>query len=117
MFTVMAVQDSESIRELKLTAKWGINNEEKKKAISELLQYGNEGASAIREILAVTSYADIKQACIDAIKSIARKQAETPHKVVNSSKKITKGSYNKHSVARRSKRSITKKKGKNRLFK
>jgi hypothetical protein len=96
----MAPADSESIRELKLTAKWGIDIEEKKKAISGLLQYGHEGTSAIREILAVTAYADVKQACIDAIKSIGRKQMQTLHKVDNSSKKrkITKGISNKHSA-------------------
>jgi hypothetical protein len=97
----MEVENSESIKELKLTAKWGIDNEEKKKAIFGLLQYGHEGASAIREILGVTAYADVKQACIDAIKSIGRKQMEAHHKEKNKGKKrkIMKVNKNKHSTA------------------
>lgn len=85
MLTVMAV-DFERIRELKLTAKWGIDNEEKKEAIFRLSQYGKEGLSAIQEILTVTAYDDIKQACIDAIKSLGRKRTKMIHKKENSSK-------------------------------
>jgi hypothetical protein len=104
----MTVADSERIRELKLAAKWGMDTEEKKKAVSELLQFGNEGVSAIQEILAVTAYDDVKQACLDAIRSIGRKQTVTLHKDEYGSKKVKDN--HKHPVAKRRKKTITKRK-------
>lgn len=63
--------DPERVRELKEIAKWGMDNE-KKKAISALSHYGSEGVSAINEVLGVTAHADVKQACLEAIKSIGK---------------------------------------------
>jgi hypothetical protein len=70
----MESTDSERIRQLKLTAKWSSDNYEKKKAISQLLQYGDGGLPAIQEILVITAYDDIRQACIDAISSLGMDQ-------------------------------------------
>ena len=100
--------DSERIRELKLAAKWGMDTAEKKKAISELLQFGNEGVSAIQEILAVTAYDDVKQACLDAIRSIGRKQTVALHKDEHGSKKVKNN--NRHPAARRKKKTVAKRK-------
>lgn len=40
MLKVMAIEESDRVRELKLTAKWAVDNNEKKKAISELAHRG-----------------------------------------------------------------------------
>ncbi len=77
MLTPMSATDSDRIRELKMTAKWSTDGDEKKGAISELLQYGDKGILAIQEVLSVTVYDDVKQACIEAIKSIGREQKNT----------------------------------------
>ncbi len=74
MLALMANPDSDRIRELKMAAKWSTDGDEKKSAISELLQYGDEGISAIQEVLSVTAYEDVKQACLEAIRSIGRAQ-------------------------------------------
>jgi len=72
LLTEIASTDSERIKELKLSAKWSTDNSEKKKAIFELLEYGHEGLLALREVLTITAYDDVKQTCIEAIKSIRR---------------------------------------------
>jgi hypothetical protein len=77
MLTPMSATDSDRIRELKMTAKWSTDGDEKKGAISELLQYGDKGILAIQEVLSVTAYDDVKQACIEAIRSIGRGQKNT----------------------------------------
>lgn len=74
MLTIMADTDSERVRELKMTAKWSPDGDEKKGAISELLRYGDQGVLAIQEVLSVTAYDDVKQACLEAIRSIGRGQ-------------------------------------------
>lgn len=73
----MAATDSDRIRELKMTAKWSTDGDEKKAAVSELLQYGDKGVLAIQEVLSVTAYDDVRQACIEAIRSIGRGQNNT----------------------------------------
>jgi hypothetical protein len=62
------------IRELKLTAKWAPDNYEKKQAILQLLECGDEALPAIQEVLAITAYDDLKQTCIDAISSLGSEQ-------------------------------------------
>lgn len=100
MFTVMESEDSDRIKELKLTAKWSTENREKKKAIFELSRYGQDGVSAIQEILGVTAYADVKQACLDAIKMMGGIQTRTLPKV--EMKKITKDNpKRKKTIAKR----------------
>ena len=75
MQKAMVLADSGEIRELKETAKWGMDKE-KKSAILELARYGNEGFSAIQEVLDLTVYPDIRQACIEAIKSAHKTRAK-----------------------------------------
>jgi hypothetical protein len=88
----MAATDFDRIRELKMTAKWSTDGDEKKGAVSELLQYGNEGILAIQEVLSVTAYDDVKQACVEAISSIGRvqKSTATPKAKRKSAKKKSK---------------------------
>jgi len=77
MLTLMASTDSDRIRELKMTAKWSTDGDEKKNAISQLLRYGDEGKFAIQEVLSVTAYDDVKEACIEAIRSIGKSHKNT----------------------------------------
>jgi hypothetical protein len=98
----MESTDSERIRQLKLTAKWSSDNYEKKKAISQLLQYGDGGLPAIQEILAITAYDDIRQACIDAISSLGGEQKsnqapkiKTKVAGIKTKRKATKGKHQK----------------------
>ncbi len=63
--------------ELKEKAKWSSDHEEKKAAIKELSTYGENAISELREIMSVTAYEDIRNACAEAIKSmLARKNVE-----------------------------------------
>ena len=70
----MEPADPERIRELKLAAKWSSDNYEKKQAVLQLLQCGDEALPAIREVLAITAYDDVKQTCIEAISLLGRDQ-------------------------------------------
>jgi|SRR5581483_462100 len=90
MLTIMADTDSERIRELKMTAKWSTDSNEKKGAISELLQYGDEGRLAIQEVLSVTAYDDVKQACLEAIRSIGRGQSKNSTAIPKKRKAVAK---------------------------
>ncbi|HEU4605868.1 MAG TPA: hypothetical protein VFS46_06485 [Nitrososphaera sp.] len=85
--------DPERIRELKLAAKWSSDNYEKKQAVLQLLQCGDEALPAIKEVLAVTVYDDVKQTCIEAISLLGREQKgkQAPdNKTVHPSKKTRK---------------------------
>jgi hypothetical protein len=66
----MEAANSERIRQLKLTAKWSADNNEKKQAISQLINYGDMALPAIQEVLNITVYDDVKQACVEAIRSL-----------------------------------------------
>ncbi len=56
--------------ELKEKAKWARDPEEKKTAIKELSTHGENAISELQEIMSITAYEDIKNACAEAIKSI-----------------------------------------------
>ena len=95
MLKVMAIEESDRVRELKLTAKWAVNNNEKKKAISELAHRGAEALPAIKEVFSVTAYEDIRLACMEAIREMGKAQAKherKPRRIRKStrSKKIKK---------------------------
>jgi hypothetical protein len=62
--------DRMTLFELKEKAKWSRDPEEKKTAITELWTYGDNAISELQEIMNITSYDDIKNACAEAIKSI-----------------------------------------------
>ncbi|MDQ3947562.1 MAG: hypothetical protein M3218_00375 [Thermoproteota archaeon] len=64
--------------ELKETAKWSSDPEERKAAIKELSTHGENAIYELQEIANITAYEDIKNACAEAIKSMqqARKGVE-----------------------------------------
>jgi hypothetical protein len=100
--TYMESAEPARIRELKLTAKWAPDNYEKKQAILQLLECGDEALPAIQEVLAITAYDDLKQTCIDAISSLGSeqksKQALNVKKAIHrtkKTKKVTKGKHQK----------------------
>ena len=64
-----------SIWELKETAKWSRDLDEKKDAIRKLSARGEEALPSLEEIRDITAYNDIRAACAEAIKSV-RKEAE-----------------------------------------
>ena len=64
--------------ELKENAKWASDPEEKKTAIKELSNHGEDAISELQEIMSTTAYEDIKNACAEAIMSIrVRGKVET----------------------------------------
>jgi hypothetical protein len=62
--------DKMTLFELKEKAKWSRDPEEKKTAIKELSTHGENAISELQEIMNITAYEDIKNACTEAIKSI-----------------------------------------------
>jgi hypothetical protein len=76
LLRLLASGNSDIIRELKLTAKWSPNSNEKKKAILQLTRYGDEARPAIEEILGITAYEDVKAVCLDAIRSLGREKKD-----------------------------------------
>ncbi len=83
----MESSNSDTIKELKLTAKWSVDSNEKKKAILQLLRYGDEARPAIEEVLSITAYNDVKQACLNVISSLGRGQKD---RSTNNNYKISK---------------------------
>ena len=73
--------------ELKESAKWSLDVDERKKAIRLLASYGPGAIQSIREIKDVTAYNEVKKACIEAIKT-ASGQIVSPK--AHRSKKINK---------------------------
>jgi hypothetical protein len=73
MITMAQQQLSESLWELKETAKWARNPGEKKAAIKTLSARGEEALPLLEEILAITAYDDIRSICEEAIKSVRGK--------------------------------------------
>lgn len=62
--------EDEKIKELKYAAKWSLKFEEKKKAIDELISFGEKAIPSLTEIYNVTAYEEVKEECIAAIKRI-----------------------------------------------
>ncbi len=59
--------------QLKESAKWSLDVDERRRAIAELASsYGREAIQAISEVRDVAAYDEIKSACIAAIKSAGR---------------------------------------------
>ena len=56
--------------ELKEKAKWSTDPKEKKAAIKELSMHGEDAISELQEVMNITAYDDIKNACAEAIKSM-----------------------------------------------
>jgi tetratricopeptide (TPR) repeat protein len=55
---------------LKEKAKWSSDSEGKKAAIKKLSTLGEDAISELQEIMSITAYEDIKNACAEAIKSM-----------------------------------------------
>jgi hypothetical protein len=72
----MEYADSDMIKELKLAAKWSVDNNAKKKAILQLIRYGDEARPALEEVLGITVYSDIKQACLNAIGALGKNKKD-----------------------------------------
>jgi hypothetical protein len=64
------MSDRMRLFELKEKAKWSRDPEEKKTAIKELSTHGENALFELQEIMNITAYEDIKNACAEAIKSI-----------------------------------------------
>jgi hypothetical protein len=64
--------DRMTLFDLKEKAKWSSDPEEKKAAIKELSTRGEDAISELQEIMSITAYEDIKNACAEAIKSMRR---------------------------------------------
>ena len=62
--------------DLKEKAKWSTYPEEKKAAIEELSDHGEDAMSELQEIMRTTAYEDIKNACAEAIMSIQTRNKE-----------------------------------------
>jgi hypothetical protein len=67
---------SPTLFELKEKAKWSHNMEEKRTAIRELSNYGQDAIPPLEEILNITAYEDIKRACAEAIKAVLANRNE-----------------------------------------
>jgi hypothetical protein len=55
--------------ELKESAKWSLDVDERKKAIRLLASYGPGAIQSIKEIKDIAAYDEVKKACIEAIKT------------------------------------------------
>lgn len=73
------MSERKDLWKLKQRAKWSHNMRERKAAITELSFHGKEALPYLNEILNITTYDEIKAACIEAIRAIKRKEgAPTP---------------------------------------
>ena len=72
----MTNHDRMTLFELKEKAKWSTYPEESKAAIKELSNHGEDTISELQEIMRVTAYEDIKNACAEAIMSIQTRSKE-----------------------------------------
>jgi wobble nucleotide-excising tRNase len=71
------LSEKKELWELKQTAKWSHNLREKKMAIKELSFHGEYAIQYLDEVMSVTTYDEIKAACIEAIKEIREKKNMT----------------------------------------
>jgi hypothetical protein len=84
--------------ELKESAKWSLDVNERKHAIRQLAEsYGPEAIQSIAEIRDISAYDDIKKVCIEAIKaaSIRRPGEKTNKSLPKKAKKRKKAKRKK----------------------
>ena len=67
------MSEKKEIWELEQTAKWSHSLREKKIAIKEMSFHGELAIPYLDEVMNVTTYEEIKAACIEAIKAIKEK--------------------------------------------
>jgi hypothetical protein len=82
------VSEAKQVYDLKESAKWSHDVEEKKLAINQLSSLGEKALPSLEEILNVTAYEEIKAICLDALKSIR----EGKKRVVGDEKSSASGS-------------------------
>lgn len=66
------MSEKKEIWELEQTAKWSHSLREKKMAIKEMSFHGELAIPYLDEVMNVTTYDEIKTACIEAIKAIKK---------------------------------------------
>jgi hypothetical protein len=77
--------------QLKESAKWSLEVDERRRAIKELVSgYGMDAIQAIEEVKDVSAYDEIKKACIEAIKSARNAHSPAAHRKKKKSRKATK---------------------------
>lgn len=84
--------------ELKEKAKWSTDPEEKKAAIKELSTHGEDAIFELQEIMNITAYEDIKNACAEAIKSMQAHNDGVEVNRATSTATITTDSSNSNST-------------------
>jgi hypothetical protein len=72
----MSNHDRMTLFDLKEKAKWSTYPEEKKAAIKEISNHGEDTISELQEIMHTTAYEDIKNTCAEAIMSIQTRNKE-----------------------------------------
>lgn len=61
--------------ELKEAAKWSLSLEERKKAVTDLINsYGEDAIQVLSEIRETTVYDEIRKACVEAMMSASKNQ-------------------------------------------
>ena len=81
--------------QLKESAKWSLEVDERRRAIRELVSgYGRDAIQAIEEVKDVSAYDEIKRACIEAIKSAKKAHPPAMHR---KKKKVRKASTKRKS--------------------
>jgi hypothetical protein len=89
VLSLIALPRDERFWQLKASAKWSLEVDERRRAIRELVSgYGRDAIQAIQEVKDVSAYDEIKRACIEAIKSA--KNAHSPHLAQRKKKKTRK---------------------------
>jgi hypothetical protein len=91
---VMA-RHADAVWELKESAKWSLDLEERKRAIKQLAGYGPEAIQSIVEIKEVSAYEAIREACIEAIRAAASQ------KTISKSRKSTRKKSSKRRKMKR----------------
>ncbi|HEX5977423.1 MAG TPA: hypothetical protein VFY68_09110, partial [Nitrososphaeraceae archaeon] len=77
----MSNHDRMTLFELKEKAKWSTYPEEKKAAIKEISNHGEDAISELQEIMRTTAYEDIKNTCAEAIMSIQTRNKDEEVKI------------------------------------
>lgn len=103
--------DKMTLFELKEKAKWSSDPEEKKAAIKELSTRGENAISELQEIMSITAYEDIKNACAEVIKSMRQarnkvevnKTSSTTYDNASSADIVTKDKKKKNSKRKKPK--------------
>jgi hypothetical protein len=92
-------EDRMTVFELKEKAKWSSDPEEKKAAIKELSTRGENAISELQEIMSISAYEDIRNACAEAIKSMRQARSKVEINETSSSSSTTTSYSSSNSAA------------------